>query len=301
MTKPEIIFELLAEGGRLRIERHKNKFGEKFIYERSEMGISDNDLNVHEKNESDKFEEVFELINKKYTWYQLNIDTIHHDYKNYILTQLIDKLNNESVSLENLYQKDSLNKKLNVELIYMTEKKWWTYKLLGDKWSSKNPTIENPFFFSNWVKWGNRDKLTNVKLPGVYCIAVSKDNLENSAFSWIEEIEYIGMTNAISGLKGRLKQFDNTIKGKTGHGGADRFKYKYENYDEVVNDIYVAMDAFDCDVTSNKPHDLIMMGDVARQEYVCFAEYVKRFKKLPRFNDKKKSKKYSKTKGDINK
>jgi hypothetical protein len=100
------------------------------------------------------------------------------------------------------------------------------------------------------------------------------------------------MTNSINGLKGRLKQFDNTIKGKTGHGGADRFMNEYNSYDTDVDNIYVAIDTFHCDVKSNEPEYLIMMGDVAKQEYVCIAEYVKRFGKLPKFNDKN-SPKYS--------
>ena len=41
-------------------------------------------------------------------------------------------------------------------------------------------------------------------------------------FDWIKEIIYIGMTNSKGGLKNRLQQFDNTIAGKTGHGGAQR-------------------------------------------------------------------------------
>jgi hypothetical protein len=110
-------------------------------------------------------------------------------------------------------------------------------------------------------------------------------NIEGSAFSWLKEINYVGMTNSIAGLKGRLKQFDNTIKGKTGHGGADRFMNEYNNYNTVVDNIYVAIDPFHCDVKSNEPESLIMMGDVARQEYVCIAEYVKIFRELPKFND----------------
>jgi len=42
------------------------------------------------------------------------------------------------------------------------------------------------------------------------------------------------MTNSISGLKGRLKQFDNTIIGKAGHGGADRVRFKHQNYEQLI-------------------------------------------------------------------
>ena len=112
-----------------------------------------------------------------------------------------------------------------------------------------------------------------------------------------EEIKYIGMTNARKGLKSRLNQFDNTIKGKRGHGGADRFRYKHEDYNKLSQNLYVAVQSFKCDVKSNQPSDLIIMGEVAKHEYVCFSEYVKLFKKLPEFNDKENTRKYSLTKG----
>ena len=35
--------------------------------------------------------------------------------------------------------------------------------------------------------------------------------------------------------------------------------------------------------------DLLVMGEVASYEYVCFAEYVKRYNRLPEFNDMEKS------------
>ena len=35
------------------------------------------------------------------------------------------------------------------------------------------------------------------------------------------------------------------------------------------------------------------MGEVAKLEYDCFAEYVEKFGNLPEFNDKSKSPKYS--------
>ena len=42
------------------------------------------------------------------------------------------------------------------------------------------------------------------------------------------------MTNSIAGIKGRLKQFDNTIIGKGGHGGADRVRYKYQDSNDLL-------------------------------------------------------------------
>jgi hypothetical protein len=36
------------------------------------------------------------------------------------------------------------------------------------------------------------------------------------------------------------------------------------------------------------------MGDIAKFEYVCFAQFVKKHGSLPRFNDKNRSPKHSK-------
>src|SRR4030042_1470559 len=77
--------------------------------------------------------------------------------------------------------------------------------------------------FSRWAHWADRMRLEGLRSPGVYALAISEQDLSGKPFSWIEQVVYVGMTNAVSGLKGRLKQFDNTIIGKSGHGGAERF------------------------------------------------------------------------------
>ena len=143
--------------------------------------------------------------------------------------------------------------------------------------------------FSNWIKWPDRNKLNDLQYPGVYAISYNETDINNNSFDWIREIIYIGMTNSKGGLKSRLKQFENTIFGKEVHGGAKRVRYKYNNYDKLIKYLYVAVRPFKCDVTSNKEKDLLIMGEVAEYEYICFAEYVKRFGMLPEFNDKKRS------------
>lgn len=144
--------------------------------------------------------------------------------------------------------------------------------------------------FSNWIKWSDRSKLNDLQYSGVYAISYNEDDINNNNFNWIREIIYIGMTNSKRGLKSRLKQFDNTIFGKEGlHGGAKRVRYKFKDYDDLIKHLYVAVCPFKCDVNSNKVEDLFVMGKVAEYEYVCFAEYVKRFGMLPEFNNKKLS------------
>ena len=78
--------------------------------------------------------------------------------------------------------------------------------------------------FSKWVSWSERNKLSNIEYPGIYAIAVSKKNISEEAFSWIQEIIYIGMTNSKGGLKSGLQQFDNKITGGNGHGGVHRVR-----------------------------------------------------------------------------
>jgi len=143
--------------------------------------------------------------------------------------------------------------------------------------------------FSNWTRWRDRDQLEGIKFPGVYVIALSGKDIATIPFRWSEKIIYIGMTNAKGGLKSRLQQFDNTINGKEGHGGAARVRFKHRDYNAIVSKLFVSVSRTECNVTSNKPSDLRLMGNVAQQEYECFAVFVKMFRRLPEFNDKKNS------------
>jgi hypothetical protein len=140
--------------------------------------------------------------------------------------------------------------------------------------------------FSKWHSWSERKDLP--RCPGVYAIARSTKDLNAKAFTLREEIINSGMTNAASGLQGRLQQFDSTISGKRlAHGGADRVRHGYSNYDSFVCQLYVAVADFPCDPKEKRPADLRIMGDVARLEYLCLAEYRERFARLPAFNDPK--------------
>ena len=146
--------------------------------------------------------------------------------------------------------------------------------------------------FTNWVKWKDRNTLEGVQFPGIYCIAVSNKIL--AKFGFVPELEYIGMTNSKKGLKSRLNQFDATIKkARKTHGGADRFLYEYENYEEIKNSIYVAIRPFTCNTKNPAPNDLRIMGEVAKCEYDCWAIYIEENGRLPKFNDKKNAPKYS--------
>jgi hypothetical protein len=125
--------------------------------------------------------------------------------------------------------------------------------------------------------------------PGVYALAITEADIAHTPFSWLQETIYIGMTNSKGGLKSRLKQFDNTIVGRAGHGGGKRVRFKHTDYDKLTQMLYVSVCVFECDVTSEKPKDLRIMGQVAQYEYECFAQFVEAFGHLPEFNDMKRS------------
>lgn len=139
--------------------------------------------------------------------------------------------------------------------------------------------------------WEERSKIDGIKNPGVYALAVTTKDISKTPFEYIEEIVYFGMTNSGRGLQARLNQFDYTIaqKKRSVHGGAERFLYKYKDYSKLIKKLFVSVCPVECDVKSNSPEDLLKMGDVAKLEYYCFAKYTEKFKKLPAFNDKKKS------------
>lgn len=151
--------------------------------------------------------------------------------------------------------------------------------------------------FTKWMRWCDRDTVKGINYPGIYICAISEEDISGKNFSWTTDIVYVGMTNSLKGLTGRLKQFDNTIKGKNGHGGADRVRYKHQDYQKLVTNLFVAVASFECDVKSNTPQDLRIMGEVAKFEYNCFAHFTELFKHLPEFNDQKSSPKYSLTIG----
>ena len=143
--------------------------------------------------------------------------------------------------------------------------------------------------FTKWTHWADRSDLPSLAYPGVYALAISSTDISGTPFSWIPEIVYVGMTNAKGGLKSRLGQFDNTIKGGDGHGGGHRVRFKHSDFAILISTLYVSVCSFACDVTSENPTDLRIMGEVTKHEYECFALFAEKFERLPEFNDKKRS------------
>ncbi len=142
----ETIFEIGGEGGSIEISRRKDESGEKFIYHHTEFDPTDEGLDVNKNDEYDNFEQPFQLINKRYAWYMLYIETVHDDFRSYIIDQLIEKLNVRPVSpdyLEYNWRKleDSLKIKLHYSINQQTGKLSWDYSSRLGK-ESDNPFLE---------------------------------------------------------------------------------------------------------------------------------------------------------------
>lgn len=146
-----------------------------------------------------------------------------------------------------------------------------------------------PQEFSKWIHWKNRSGLELIESPGIYAIAISDEDIEDKEFTWTENIVYFGMSNARGGLKSRLNQFDRTINGGHGHGGAARVRFKHKRYLALVKKLYVSIHPIECSVISNLPGDLLKMGEIAKLEFECLAEFAKQHNRLPEFNDKARS------------
>lgn len=113
----ETVFEVLAEGGSLVIERQRDYDGDQFLYHHSEFDAGDEGLDVNINGKYDSFEQVFQLIHSKYPWFQLHLETVHPDYRTYVTTELIKKLNDEYKTPKALhYSKEVLEKVLKIKL-----------------------------------------------------------------------------------------------------------------------------------------------------------------------------------------
>lgn len=118
-TKIERVFEIGAEGGGICITRRITEEGERFYYRHREFDPTDEGFEVIIDKEYDSFEEPFQLINDKYSWYLLFILTVHDDFKNYVTERLIERLNKDFVTPDTLRStKYDWEDALEIKLIY---------------------------------------------------------------------------------------------------------------------------------------------------------------------------------------
>ena len=148
------------------------------------------------------------------------------------------------------------------------------------------------------------------KHPGIYAIAIDEsDSMDGKKFHFEDisrKIVYFGMTNSKDGLRGRLKQFFNTIykcNGTSQHGGACRFcthaekkidkKWKEKLFFSTYPFKKCIVDELGSGNIKGKiigeekaPEMFEFMGKVALTEYLCFTHYVRKNREMPKFNNK---------------
>lgn len=105
------------EGGGICIMRQKSQTHERFVYEHNEFDPTDEGLDVYKKVVYQSFEEPFQMMNDRYAWYNLHIETVHRDYRDYIIEKLIEKLNEKSIHPYSTgHRKQRLEESLEIEL-----------------------------------------------------------------------------------------------------------------------------------------------------------------------------------------
>lgn len=115
----EIVFEILAEGGSLGITRRKTEMGDRFLYNHNEMDMSDEGREIDHTFGFTSFEEPFQIINSKYPWYSLHLETLHEDFRKYVLHELVSTLNRKNLTPQVLsHSREDLEKQLKAKLIY---------------------------------------------------------------------------------------------------------------------------------------------------------------------------------------
>ena len=75
------------------------------------------------------------------------------------------------------------------------------------------------------------------------------------------------------------------------HGGAQRVRFKYKDFNEFFDDLFVSVYSFPVSKTRDTADDWRNKGSCVKHEYVSFAEYLDLYGFLPEFNDHAKSKK----------
>jgi hypothetical protein len=149
-------------------------------------------------------------------------------------------------------------------------------------------TIEVPeLVFTEWYLWEKRTSIKNSNYPGIYMIAISKNNLSGHRPSY-KDVCYIGMTNSHKGLQGRWYQFYRSIQGKSGHSGGNTVFRALGHYNTWSERLFVCALTVICDPVSPTEEDLRDMGIVAFLEYDAFAAFMNVVpdQQKPKFNTK---------------
>jgi hypothetical protein len=124
-TTKETVFEFGGEGGSICIYRQKTDKGDIFIYHHSEIDPIDEEIVINKTLQFDSFEQPFNIINERYSWYTLFVTLVHMDFRDYVRTHLIYQLNNNKIIPRYIRsEKRYLEESLDISLIYNDDNKW---------------------------------------------------------------------------------------------------------------------------------------------------------------------------------
>jgi hypothetical protein len=124
--KPEVVFEVMGEGGGLGISRIIHNGLTRFTLNHHEMDFSDEGLSVSKEVGYSTFEEAFLYI-EKYPWHELHVEIVHEDYRGFVLSKLIEKLNEAHVSHKYIRQIISRLERILYVKIYQDHEGEWCY------------------------------------------------------------------------------------------------------------------------------------------------------------------------------
>lgn len=114
-----IVFEVLAEGGSLSIERIISNTGTKFIYHHQEIDFTDEGLAINKNGEYETFEQAFQIINHRFPWYKLHLHIVHEDYRAFVLKHLLFALNKNNITpMDWQHAKIDAERALQIQLEY---------------------------------------------------------------------------------------------------------------------------------------------------------------------------------------
>lgn len=122
-----IVFEIAGEGGDIQIIRKRFKKGFVYIYNHNESYF-DEELTENKTSRFYDFETPLKLIFKIYPVHCLYITTIHGDYRDIVIKELVWKLKTEKISQDNFCSIEKYEEKLNVKFEFSQVENTWTLK-----------------------------------------------------------------------------------------------------------------------------------------------------------------------------
>ncbi len=123
--KEKNVLEIGGEGGEICILRKRIKTKYVFIYQHDEYDFSGEGLSVNKTTKYDNFESAFHETVNLYKFYFLYPLTVDVEYRNFVIDELINKLNLDNVSKSEFRNCYKFEEVLNIKLDFdLNEKKW---------------------------------------------------------------------------------------------------------------------------------------------------------------------------------